>query len=52
MGMARSAGATAVGAAWGYHPADELLAAGAHAVAEAPLDVLTLLSRLMELSDG
>ena len=52
MGMARSAGATAVGAAWGYHPADELLAAGAHAVADAPVDVLTLLSRLMELSDG
>ena len=35
--MARAAGAKAVGVAWGYHPADELAAAGAHAiVASAP----------------
>jgi phosphoglycolate phosphatase len=31
--MARAAGARALGVAWGYHPADELTAAGAHAVA-------------------
>lgn len=32
--MARNAGVVAVGVAWGYHPADELRAAGAHAIAE------------------
>jgi phosphoglycolate phosphatase len=31
--MARAAGAGALGVAWGYHPADELTAAGADAVA-------------------
>ena len=30
--MARAAGVTALGVAWGYHPADELVAAGAAAV--------------------
>jgi phosphoglycolate phosphatase len=40
MGMAVNAGVTGIGAAWGYHDAAELLAAGAVAVAEAPLDVL------------
>jgi phosphoglycolate phosphatase len=39
MGMAVAAGATAVGAGWGYHAPDELLAAGAHAVAGVPPDV-------------
>jgi phosphoglycolate phosphatase len=43
MGMAVAAGATGIGAGWGYHDGDELLAAGAAAVAEAPLDVLALL---------
>ena len=33
MAMAVNAGVRAVGVAWGYHPADELVAAGAHAVA-------------------
>jgi phosphoglycolate phosphatase len=32
MQMARSAGVHAIGVAWGYHPAEELRAAGAHAV--------------------
>ena len=40
MGMARAAGATAIGAGWGYHDPAELLAGGALAVAEQPLDVL------------
>jgi phosphoglycolate phosphatase len=31
--MARAAGTRALGVAWGYHPADELTAAGAHAIA-------------------
>lgn len=34
MMMARAAGTRAVGVAWGYHPADELIAAGAHVVVE------------------
>ncbi len=32
IGMARDAGARAIGVAWGYHPASELEAAGAHRV--------------------
>jgi phosphoglycolate phosphatase len=43
MGMARAAGATGIGAGWGYHDAHELLAAGADAVADQPLDVLRLI---------
>jgi phosphoglycolate phosphatase len=34
MMMARAAGASALGVAWGYHPVDELTAAGAHAIVE------------------
>jgi phosphoglycolate phosphatase len=40
MGMAIAAGVTGIGAGWGYHEAAELLAGGAIAVAETPLDVL------------
>jgi phosphoglycolate phosphatase len=40
MAMAVAAGAVGVGAAWGYHEAEELIEAGAVAVAEQPLDVL------------
>ena len=39
MAMARAAGATAIGVTWGYHGAQELLAAGAHHIAAHPLDV-------------
>jgi phosphoglycolate phosphatase len=42
MMMARSAGAAAVGVAWGYHPPSELLAAGAHHIAVQPLDILDM----------
>ena len=35
MMMARAAGTRALGVAWGYHPVDELTAAGAHAIADA-----------------
>lgn len=42
MGMARAAGAYAIGALWGYHDADELTAAGAHVLASAPSKVLDL----------
>jgi len=40
MAMAVNAGAAAIGAGWGYHEPDELLEAGAVAVAERPIDVL------------
>ena len=46
MQMARSAGATAVGVAWGYHDVAELWSAGAHAVIEQPADLLVELRRL------
>jgi phosphoglycolate phosphatase len=37
--MAVAAGATGIGAGWGYHHPDELKAAGAYAVAEEPAEV-------------
>lgn len=43
MAMAVNAGARGIGAGWGYHDAEELLQAGAIAVAERPLDVLQLI---------
>lgn len=42
MAMAVAAGANAIGAGWGYHDSDELIAAGALAVAEAPAEVADL----------
>jgi phosphoglycolate phosphatase len=46
MMMARAAGARALGVSWGYHPGDDLHAAGAHAVADHPHD----LAGLMEMA--
>jgi phosphoglycolate phosphatase len=43
MAMAVAAGATAIGAGWGYHEPEELLAAGAVGVAHHPAEVLGLL---------
>ena len=43
MAMAANAGATGIGAGWGYHDAHELLAAGAVGVAEEPGDILALI---------
>jgi phosphoglycolate phosphatase len=43
MGMAVAAGATAIGAGWGYHEFEELLGAGAAAVAAVPREVLDFL---------
>jgi phosphoglycolate phosphatase len=43
MAMALAAGATGIGAAWGYHEPQELIEAGAVAVAEQPCDVLALI---------
>lgn len=42
MGCARNAGVGAVGVAWGYHAPEELLAEGAHHVADRPAEVKTL----------
>ena len=43
MVMAAAAGAAGIGAGWGYHESEELIAAGAVAVAERPRDVLQLI---------
>jgi len=43
MAMAANAGATGIGAGWGYHEPQELIDAGAIAVAETSRDVLTLI---------
>ena len=43
MAMAVAAGASGIGAGWGYHEAEELLDAGAVAVANGPLEVLDLI---------
>jgi len=43
MAMAANAGATGIGAGWGYHEPEELLQAGAVAVAGQPRDVLALI---------
>jgi phosphoglycolate phosphatase len=40
MAMARAAGVTAVGVAWGYHEPQELLAAGADFIAQQPSDII------------
>ena len=43
MAMAVAARSTAIGAGWGYHESGELIEAGAIAVADRPLEVLTLI---------
>jgi phosphoglycolate phosphatase len=43
MAMAKAAGVTAVGAAWGYHDRQELLAAGADYVAAHPSEIADLM---------
>jgi phosphoglycolate phosphatase len=42
MAMAAAAGAAPIGAAWGYHDADELIEAGAVAIATQPLQITEL----------
>jgi phosphoglycolate phosphatase len=46
MEMAKSAGATAIGVAWGYHPVEELRAAGAAAVLSHPSELIHCLQSL------
>ena len=48
MAMAVNAGATGIGAAWGYHEAEELLDASAIAVAHEPAEVLNLIRELVD----
>lgn len=43
MAMARAGGARAIGVGWGYHPIDELVAAGAHRVAATVPDLIAVL---------
>jgi len=45
MAMAEAAGVRAIGVAWGYHDAHELLAAGAEWVAETPAELTEYLLR-------
>jgi phosphoglycolate phosphatase len=40
MMMARTANVRALGVSWGYHPAEDLHAAGAHAVADHPRELM------------
>jgi phosphoglycolate phosphatase len=47
MAMAAAAGAVPIGAAWGYHEPEELIEAGAVAVASDPLQVLDLVGELV-----
>ena len=49
MAMAAAAGAAPIGAGWGYHDSEELIDAGAIAVAKQPKDVLVL---ILEHVDG
>jgi phosphoglycolate phosphatase len=46
MEMAKAAGVTAIGVAWGYHEAAELVQAGADYVAEQPADILAYMKAL------
>ncbi len=52
MGMAKGAGAAGIGVAWGYHEPDELIAAGAFAVALVPAEVERFAAAAMERVDG
>ena len=44
--MARAAGVTAIGVAWGYHDAKELTGAGAHCIARHPPEIIALIKAL------
>lgn len=46
MAMAKAAGVTAVGVAWGYHEAKELEAAGADFIASTPADIASFVKGL------
>jgi phosphoglycolate phosphatase len=46
MAMARAAGVTAIGVAWGYHEREELIAAGADYVVTHPMEIAELVKAL------
>jgi len=46
MAMARAAGITAIGVTWGYHGPDTLREAGAHHLADHPLEILELMKAM------
>lgn len=46
MAMAKAAGITAIGVAWGYHEADELVRAGADHVVESPAEIAHIVKEL------
>lgn len=46
MAMARAAGVTAIGVSWGYHEPQELVAAGAHFVADHPSHIAEFVKAL------
>jgi phosphoglycolate phosphatase len=46
MAMGKAAGVLAVGVAWGYHEADELMAAGADIIADHPGELAGILERI------
>jgi len=48
MGCARAAQCGAIGVGWGYHDHDEMIAMGAHVVAEAPAQVAALAMKWIE----
>jgi phosphoglycolate phosphatase len=50
--MALSAGTAAIGVGWGYHPPEELRAAGAHEVVDAAQDVRPAWRRAARLAGG
>ena len=41
--MARAANVRAIGVSWGYHAAEDLHAAGAHAVAAHPCEIMEMI---------
>jgi phosphoglycolate phosphatase len=52
MGCARAAGCGAIGVGWGYHDHDEMIAMGAHDVAQTPPDIAALASKWTEGRHG
>ncbi len=50
MAMAQSAGMPALGVTWGYHPAADLVAHGASAIADEPAAIAHLAAQLLEPS--
>ena len=45
MGCARAAGCGAIGVGWGYHDHDEMIAMGAHDVADSPAEIAALANK-------